>query len=110
MWVGKVVDALEALHVDVGVDLGRRDRSVPEHLLDDAYVGAATDEVGGEAVPEGVGRNSSGEAATHRESLRIALHYVFDAPGAEGRAPRAQEEMTGRVASGRRPPILVSFG
>lgn len=41
--------------VDVGVDLGGGDVGVSEEFLDDAEVGAAGEEVGGEGVAEGVG-------------------------------------------------------
>ena len=48
------VDLPEPAQLDAGVDLGRGDRGVAEHLLDDAEVGAAGEQVGGEAVPERV--------------------------------------------------------
>ncbi len=52
---GVFLDLLEAVGVDVGVDLGGGDVGVSEEFLDDAEVGAAGEEVGGEGVAEGVG-------------------------------------------------------
>lgn len=49
------VDGFHAVGVDVGVDLGGDDVGVAEEFLDDAEVGAAGEEVGGEGVAEGVG-------------------------------------------------------
>ena len=49
-----VVDAAEAARVDVAVDLRRRERGVPEQLLDRAQVGAALEQVRGVRVPEPV--------------------------------------------------------
>ena len=40
---------------DVGVELGRRQIGVAEHLLDAAEVGAALEQVGGERVAQQVG-------------------------------------------------------
>ena len=48
-------DCAGAAVEDVGVDHGGFDVFVPEEFLDSAYVVAALEEVGGEAVPEGVG-------------------------------------------------------
>ena len=101
MWVSLVVDAPQALHVDVGVDLCRRDGSVSEHFLHDPDVGAAPDEVGGEAVPECVGRNATGQAPAQREPVGVALDEVLDAAGAEGSAPGVQEDMTFGIAARR---------
>jgi len=47
----------EAVGADVRVDLRRADIGVAEHFLDGAEVGAAIVEVGGEAVPQHVGRH-----------------------------------------------------
>ena len=48
------VNLAEPAQLDAGIDLGRGDRGVAEHFLDDAQIGAAGEEVGGEAVPERV--------------------------------------------------------
>ena len=48
------VDLAEPAELDAGVDLGRGDRGVAEHLLDDAQIGTPGKEVGGEAVPQRV--------------------------------------------------------
>lgn len=46
---------VESVAVEVGVDLCCCEAGVAEHFLDDAEVGAAGHEVGGEAVAEHVG-------------------------------------------------------
>jgi len=48
------VNLAEPAQLDACIDLGRRDRGVAEHFLDDAQVGAPREKVGGEAVPEGM--------------------------------------------------------
>ena len=52
-----LVHGAEVLAVDVGVDLGGGEVGVAEHLLDRAEVGAALEQVGGEAVAERVRRD-----------------------------------------------------
>src|ERR1044072_8672771 len=47
---------------DVGVNLGGRDVGVPQHDLHAPQVGAALQEVGGEAVAEDVGREAVEDA------------------------------------------------
>ena len=49
-----VVDAAKVPAVDVAVDLRRRERAVPEQLLDHAQVGAALEQVRGERMAEAV--------------------------------------------------------
>jgi hypothetical protein len=51
-----VVQALQTLLVDMGVDLGGRDVGMAEHRLHGAQVGAVLQQVGGEAVPQDVRR------------------------------------------------------
>src|SRR5438105_12345638 len=56
-WSGARVlrqDDLEAFAVDVRVDLGGGDVRVPEHRLHGAQIGAALQEMGGEAVAQRV--------------------------------------------------------
>ena len=76
-----VVDAAEAARVHVAVDLRRRERRVPEQLLDDAEVGAAFEEVRRERVPEAVG---VAEEAAHGARVEPAT-----ARGEEDRVVRA---------------------
>src|SRR5690349_15856031 len=52
----------QPLHRDQRVDLGRRDRGVAEQLLHDAHVRPSVEQVGGERVPQRVGREVSVEA------------------------------------------------
>src|SRR5438874_11628126 len=89
-----VVDAAEALRVDVAVHLRRRQRAVAEQLLDGAQVGAALEQVGGEGVAKTVGVGY--EAAERR---------CVEAPPArreEERVLRAAcERGTGRVEVAR---------
>ena len=50
-------DGAQPLGSDVGRDLGRPDVGVPEERLDNAQVGAAAEEMGGERVPQRVRRD-----------------------------------------------------
>jgi hypothetical protein len=59
---------------DVGVDLGGADVSVAEQFLDGADIGAALEEVGGEAVAEGVAARVLGEACSADGSGNGALN------------------------------------
>src|SRR5436309_15936421 len=52
--MGEVIDLAEAFGVDVAVHLRRRERAVPEQLLDRAQVGAALQQVRGEGVAQPV--------------------------------------------------------
>ena len=52
--VRAIVDAAQPATVHVAVDLRRRERAVPEQLLDHAQVGAALEEVRGERVTQAV--------------------------------------------------------
>ena len=57
---------------DVGVELGRREVGVAEHLLHAAQVGAALEQVGRERVAEQMGVDALGlEAGLGRELRRI---------------------------------------
>ena len=46
---------LEVTAVYMGIDFGSGDGFVSQHVLDRTQIGAAFDEVGGEAVAEGMG-------------------------------------------------------
>lgn len=59
---------------DVGVDLGSADVGVAEHGLDGAEVGAVHEEVGGEAVTEGVG----GDVFRDAGFFCVGLDDTFD--------------------------------
>jgi len=50
-----LVDGLEPGSIDVSVVLRGGDVSVAQEFLNDAQIGAAFEQVSGEAVPEGVG-------------------------------------------------------
>ena len=61
--VGGAADAGGASVEDVGVDHGGRHVAVPEQLLDGADVVAGFEEVGGEAVAQGVAGDPLGDSA-----------------------------------------------
>ena len=85
--MGAVVDAAEALRVDVAVDLRRRERAVAEELLDRAQVGAALEQVRRERVPQAV---------------RVREHAA-QRRGVEPAAARGEEErvLAPRASAGR---------
>jgi hypothetical protein len=53
-------DLGQAIGGDVGVDLGRGDIDMAQQGLDDAQVGAAFQQVGGEGVAQDVGADAGG--------------------------------------------------
>ena len=53
-----IVYLLETLNVQVRIDLRRRQAGMPEHLLNRAQVGTPHQQVGREAMPEGMGRDA----------------------------------------------------
>ena len=55
--------------LDTRVDLRRRDRRVAEHFLDCAEVGASGQEMGGEAMPQGMRANVG--VQTDRECVAL---------------------------------------
>src|SRR5919198_2263919 len=111
-WVRAVIDPAQPLAVDVGVDLGRRERAVAEELLDGAEVGAALDEVCGEGVaqPMRVRRDPPQRArveprSSHRDEERVLR-------GTDKRRPRlaqvAREPVRGLLAE-RHDPLLAAL-
>ena len=57
------VNLAEPAELDACIDLGRGDRGVAEHFLDDAEIGAPGEKVGGEAVPERMRADVGAQAA-----------------------------------------------
>ena len=94
-----VVDATQAPTVHVAVHLRRRERAVPEQLLDHAQVGAALEQVRGESVPEPV--RVRNEAAQHARVQAAAAgghkQRVLGPGGAgfAGGAPSTAGELAG---------------
>ena len=84
--------------VDVGVDFGGEDGFVAEHFLDDAEVGAAFDEVGGEGVAEGVG----GDFLVDARDERLLFDEVEDGHPAQRAAVFVEERdvVEGRFGGG----------
>ena len=76
------------LGVDVGVDFGGEDGLVAQHFLDDAEVGTVFQEVGGEGVAEGVGRDFLPDAGCHG----LVFYHIKYRDAAEGLAEAVQEE------------------
>jgi hypothetical protein len=72
---------------DVGVDLRGRDVGVAEQGLDGAQVGAALEQVGGEAVAELVRRDGAGDAGRDR----VLAEFLEEALTRQ-RPPRLVEE------------------
>ena len=51
-WVKLSMDGFQPLLIDMGIYLRCRNIRVPEHFLDDAQVGAVSEQMRGETVPE----------------------------------------------------------
>ncbi len=78
------MDLFEAVGVDVGVDLGGGDVGVAEEFLDDAEVGAAGEEVGGEGVAEGVGVDGADAGAAGEAADELPEDDAGDGPAGAG--------------------------
>lgn len=78
----------QPFYADVGVDLGGGEAFVAEELLDGFEVGAVVEEVGCEAVAEGVG----GDVGREPGSECPFFHYGLDAAGGESLALGVGEE------------------
>lgn len=84
----------EVFLVEVGVDLGGGDVGVAEEFLDDAEVGPAFEEVGGEGVAEEVRIDFVGEAGARGAVFDDLAHAV----GGEGAAANGEEDVGGGFA------------
>jgi hypothetical protein len=82
------VALLEPLGGDVGVDLGRAEARVAEHLLHGPQIRAPVEQVCRGGVPEGVRTCRS----TARHSLEQALDHAVDGAGPEACTAGAEEE------------------
>ena len=94
--MGAVVDAAQALAVDVAVDLRRRERRVAEQLLDRAQVGAALEQVRREGVAQAV--------RVRRDPAQRARVEAPSADGEEERGLGAARELRARVLEVARDP------
>ena len=74
--------------VDVDVDLGRGDALVAQHLLDGTQVGTALEQVGGEAVAQGVRTDDLADAGQFAQLLDDVENHL----AREHRAAAVQEQ------------------
>jgi len=111
-------DGEAALVEDVGVDHGGFDVGVAEEFLDGANVVAILQEVGGEAVAEGVGADALGDASELGGFVNGFLHAVFvqmvaalcAAAGVGGEAVGGEDVLPEPVAAGVGVFTLQSLG
>src|SRR5215210_6649341 len=110
--MGAVVDAAQALAVDVAVHLRRRERAVAEQLLDRTQVGAALEEVRRERVPEPVRmserpaqRRRVEATAAHREEERVLRAPREPGPG----VAEVAGEPVGRLLAEWNDPLLAAL-
>ena len=97
-----MINIEQSLLRDVGVDLGCRQITVAEQLLDAAEIGTAIQQVGGEAVPQRVRAGRVNQARTQQVSLQQSTDAARCQPGAS-----LVQEQSGflRAASGCRSGI-----
>ncbi len=77
--VETVVDFFEVGVGDMGVNLGSGDVGMAEHSLDRSQIGAIHEEVGGETMAQGVGRNMLRDAG----EFGVFLDNTFNRTGGE---------------------------
>jgi hypothetical protein len=87
--VGGVEDLAQVVGRHVRVDLGGRHVGVAEHLLHAAQVGAALQQVRGEAVPERV----QADLAGHAGGAQVTAQDVGEALPGQGPAAGVQEQL-----------------
>src|SRR4051812_29262175 len=90
--VEPVMHRLEPLLIDMRVDLRGGDIRMPEHLLDDAQVGAVAQQVRGKRMPQQVRVNVD----AHARELRDFFYNLPDAHRGESRAARGEEDLAAR--------------
>ena len=97
-WVCELIIILKFAVGQVGVDLSRGERCVSEQALDGVEVGPVVEHVGGEGVPEHVGRtfgrrHLSVEHAVHHAVYELVVYRAAVGPD--------EECVGGRQACGR---------
>src|SRR5262249_15516998 len=96
------MDRAQALRGDGGIDLGSPDVGVSPESLDDAEIGAPTEEVGREGMPE----RMRGDARVDAGGPRAPAHELPDRLAAEWLPARADEDVWAR-APAEQPRALV---
>src|SRR5439155_9871161 len=110
--MGLVVDLPQARRIDVAVHLRRRERAVPEQLLDRAQVGAALEEMRRERVPETVWvREESPERARVETAAAGGEEERVLGPARElrTRLPQVDGDAVRRLLAERHDPLLVAL-
>src|SRR3954466_8293622 len=92
--MGFEVDLFDPLAREVGVELGRRDVRVPQHLLDRSKVAAAGQQMGGEGMAQRVRAHAAGQAHIGG----VALDHLVEALPGERSAAKVHEETRHRTA------------
>ena len=81
------MDLLQIVPIHMGIDLGGRDISMAQELLDRSQIGPAFKKMGGEAMAKGVGRHGS----VYSPSGSIFLNHVPDGGSRERLAAVVQK-------------------
>src|ERR1041384_6180852 len=119
------VDAAQVVPIHMGIDLGGREIGVSEHLLQRAEIGATFQQMGGEGVPEGVGRHPPRDPGAPRNPLddtprshprqgsaaRVEQHASPALPPAEGgtRGVEIDRERADAFPPERAHPLLAAL-
>src|SRR5215470_13380298 len=94
--VCRVVNREQALCLDGGVTLRRRQTGVPQQFLDRPQIAAGAEEMGGKAVPQGVRGLRFGETQIPTNRLHLALYKTrveWPAPCADKERPIRRQRM-----------------
>ena len=67
--MGRRICGSEPRRRNVSVNLGRRQTLVAQQFLDDTQIGPAVEQMGGETVAEGVGRDALGQPGGYTQPL-----------------------------------------
>ena len=92
-----VIRPLQSVNRDMGVDLGGRERSVPQQLLDGAQVGAALEQVRGRGVPQSM----RAEIGCGLDRCQVLVYQGTNRPLVDATPPPPEKER--RPAPGAAP-------
>ena len=104
--MGLLVGPPQALDRDVGVELGGRQRSVPEQLLHEPQVRTSFEQVGSRGVAESVWTEIGGAV----DPAEPTMHHRAHRPLVHPAAPDTDEQGLARVGSGEFGPAVLDPG
>ena len=107
-----VIRPLQSVNRDMGVNLGGRERSVPQQLLDGAQIGAAFEQVRGCGVPQSM----RAEIGCVLDRCQVLVYQGTNCPLVDPTPPPPEEERWSTFGASQRrsragePPVYCALG